>query len=117
MKTQFRANQILQLSLSLCLVLLLPFQLSAWGRKGHHVVARIAFNHLSEKSKTAIATLLQADQNDKEHCGQQASLADKFACISTWADAVRRDTGFTHTASNHFVNIPIFVPTAQRHYD
>lgn len=117
MKIPYRATQFLQLSLSICLMLLLPFQLCAWGRKGHQVVARIAFNHLSGKSKAAIAALLQADQNDKEQCGQQASLADKFACISTWADAVRRDPGFTQTASNHFVNIPIFLPAAQRHYD
>lgn len=117
MKKTSPNNQALRFSLSLCLLLLFPFETRAWGRKGHHVVARIAFLHLSEKSKTAITNLLQADQNDKEHCAQQTSLASKFACISTWADAVRRDPGFTQTASNHFVNIPIFVPAAQRQYD
>ncbi|MBS1811618.1 MAG: hypothetical protein JST84_25885 [Acidobacteria bacterium] len=118
MKKTSRPIQFLRLSICFVLLLtLVPFEASAWGRKGHHVVARIAFNHLSAKSKAAITKLLQADQNDKEQCAQQSSLVDKFACISTWADAVRRDPGFTQTASNHFVNIPVFVPAAQRHYD
>ena len=79
MKKTSPNNQALRFSLSLCLLLLFPFETRAWGRKGHHVVARIAFLHLSEKSKTAITNLLQADQNDKEHCAQQTSLASKFS--------------------------------------
>ena len=105
------------LMISFCIISLLPVNANAWGRAGHHVVARIAARRLSTRAKEALTKLLQADPDDREMCGQQTTLEDKLACISTWADIVRREPQFADTAPLHFVNIPIFAPPAQRQYD
>ncbi len=41
-------------------------------------------------------------------------MADKLACIASWADTVRNENG---TAPLHFVNIPVYAPVADRHYE
>ena len=94
-----------------------PQRAEAWGREGHHVVARIAARHLTPKTQAAIAPLLAADADDREMCKQQSTLEDKLACVSVWADLARRDPQFASTAGLHFVNIPVFAPAAQRKYD
>src|SRR5437867_4682216 len=117
MKSKSARKPVAWLIVSLCLVSLLPPRAGAWGREGHRVIARIAVNHLTAKTKAAIGELLQADPDDREMCSQQVSLVEKMACVSTWADVVRRDLQFACTAPLHFVNIPIYAPPPQRHYD
>ena len=105
---------------SLCLMFVLtlvPGQASAWGKQGHRIVARIAARHLTDKTKTMIATILKADKEDGGNCKQFNVLEDHLACIATWADDVRSSDKYKSTFSFHFVNIPIFAPVAERHYD
>jgi len=113
----FARKPVAWLMVSLCLFSLLPARAGAWGREGHRVIARIAVSHLTAKTKAAIGELLQADPDDREMCSQQTSLDEKMACVSTWADVVKRDLQFACTASLHFVNIPIYAPPPQRRYD
>jgi hypothetical protein len=104
------------MAVALCLVGA-PAGVGAWGQEGHHVVARIAAKHLTAKTRAAILQLLQADPDDREGCAERTSIDDKLACVSVWADDVRRDPQFSNTASFHFVNIPAFAPPSQRRYD
>jgi hypothetical protein len=99
------------------LAALLPADARAWGLKGHHVVARIAFRHLTPRTDAAIANLLHADPDDREACAQLTSREDKLACVSTWADDVKKIPPFDSTGPLHFVNVPIYAPPSERHYD
>jgi len=119
MKVPLRS--VLAYSLSLiCLLTLQPVRANAWGRTGHRIVARIAARHLSPRTKTAIADLLKADENDVGNCKNLSKFEDQLACISTFADEVRNKDKFPQFASNtplHFVDIPIYAPKAKRHYN
>jgi hypothetical protein len=117
MKTRAAKKSAAWLTAALCLTGMLPMRAGAWGREGHHVVARIAAKHLTAKTKAAVILLLQADPDDREKCAQKPSLDDKLACVSVWADDARRDPQFSNTAPLHFVNIPVFAPPSQRRYD
>lgn len=96
---------------------LLPARAAAWGSQGHRIVARIAARHLTAETRTAVVKLLQADPLDSDNCSKVASAEEKLACVSTWADYIRRDKRFTYTSSQHFVDIPIYVPEPRRHYE
>lgn len=99
---------------------LFPFRTSAWGVKGHRIVARIAAKHLTPKTRDAVAAILRADAEDIDQCKQFMSLADQLACVSVWADEVRDGNKFPQYKSTfplHFVNVPIYLPAATRHYD
>ena len=72
--------------------------LISWGVTGHRTIGRIAENHLSEQAKAAIRDLLGG-----------ATLAD----VSTWADEVRNQADYRHTAPWHFVNLPLGLSYAQ----
>jgi hypothetical protein len=119
MKVALRS--VLAHSLSLiCFLTFLPSRAEAWGKDGHRIVARIAARHLSQKTKTAITNLIKADESDVGKCKDLLKFEDQMACISTFADEVRNKEKFPQFASNtplHFVNIPIYAPKAQRHYD
>src|SRR5262245_26791685 len=104
MATSLMKKSGVGLMVLVCLVSLLPVDANAWGRKGHHVVARIAARRMTAKTRDAISQLLKADPDDREMCAQQTTLEDKLACISTWADIVRREPQYTDTAPLHFVN-------------
>lgn len=102
---------------ALCLVGLLPARASAWNNEGHRIVARIAAKHLSARTKAAVLALLSLDKNDSEKCFANKSLEDQMACVSTWADAVKRDPKFRNTVSQHFVDIPVYTKEAVSRYD
>jgi len=95
-------------------VALRPIEVNAWGRDGHRIVARIATRHLTQKTREAINALLESDQEDVGNCKSKTSLEEKLACVSTFADEVRGK--YPRTAGLHFVNIPIYLPAAQRRY-
>lgn len=80
------------LPLFLCtvLVVLLPETASAWGWKGHVVIAKIAARRLSPQARHAVTELLT---------GQ--TLAD----VANWADDIR--AARPETAQWHFVDIPL----------
>lgn len=77
----------------LLLATLVPSQLSAWGPKGHTIVADIAQSRLTPETRKNLQLLLGNDS---------------LASISTWADSVRkeRDESFGW----HFVDIPKDAP-------
>jgi len=66
-------------------------RLSAWGAVGHHVVARIAWAHLTPAARAQATTLLEGGQ-------------DAFIAAATWADEVR--SARPETYNWHFVDIP-----------
>jgi hypothetical protein len=117
MKTTLAGRLVARLLCLMFLLTLVPGQASAWGREGHRIVARLAARHLTEKTKEIIAAILKADKEDAGNCRQFNQLEDQMACIATWADDVRNSDKYKSTASFHFVNIPIFAPSAARHYD
>jgi S1/P1 Nuclease len=95
------------------LVAFAPTRAAAWGKEGHAIVARIAAARLTPKTRTAVGKLLAVDPFFKQNCKQAKSVADKLACIASWADEVRAQR---NNGALHFVDIPIFVPDAQRQY-
>ena len=74
----------------LALILTVPLSASAWGTKGHRVVASIAEDLLTPEARRELTTLLDPG----------TTLAD----LSTWADEVR--AGRPNTGPWHYVNIP-----------
>ena len=67
----------------------------AWGAIGHHVVARIAWAHLTPAARDRVNDLLRADGGG----------LDAFVRASTWADEVR--DARPETYNWHFVNIHV----------
>ena len=71
----------------------------AWGREGHHVVARIAARNLNQTARKKLAVILAT--ND-------AGLEAAMAAASTWPDEIdRKKTG---TDRWHFIDVPITAP-------
>ncbi len=83
-------RSVLSAALGGCLALLSAAPAGAWGATGHRVVGRIAQNHLSEKTRRAIAEMLN---------GQS------LAQISTYPDEVRSDPAFDFASPFHFISI------------
>ncbi len=91
-------------SFKLCLFLFVSCCLSlpsafAWGRKGHAIVAEIAFHYLSEDEKAKLISYLQGMTVDD---------------AANWMDEVRSDPKYSYTASWHYINIPrggLYVPS------
>jgi hypothetical protein len=78
-----------KLTAVLALVAFIPAQLSAWGPKGHAIVADIATAHLTPAAKQNLQLLL----------GQ-----DSLASIANWADDVKKERDESYDW--HFVDIP-----------
>ncbi len=71
-------------------LLLLPNpQAWAWGSEGHHIIADIAWDHLTPAARENVKQFLEGGD---------------LASISTWADDIRPDR--PETAPWHYVNIP-----------
>ncbi len=70
-------------------LLALSVFLISWGVTGHRAIGKIAENHLSPQARVAVSALLG-----------NATHAD----ISTWADEVRYQPEYRHTAPWHFLN-------------
>lgn len=66
--------------------------LLSWGVTGHRAIGEIAQKHLSPEAKQAVSSLLDGK-----------TLAD----VSTWADEVRNEPAYQHTASWHYLNLPM----------
>jgi hypothetical protein len=73
----------------LLLATLVPTQLSAWGPKGHAIVADLAQSRLTPAARANLQLLLGNDS---------------LASIATWADQVRKDRD--ESFGWHFVDIP-----------
>lgn len=73
-----------------------------WGNDGHRIVAYVAQNLLSPDILSEISNLLS---------GQ--SLAD----VASWADEVKRQSGYGWSATLHYVNTPDWACTYERSRD
>ena len=78
-----------KLTAVLALLAFVPVQLSAWGPKGHAIVADIAAAHLTPTAKSNLQLLLGNDS---------------LASIASWADDVRKQRDESYDW--HFVDIP-----------
>lgn len=78
--------------LLLCTLLVTAVALISWGVTGHRTIGRIAANHLSPQASAAIRELLGNE-----------TLAE----ASTWADEVRNQPNYKHTAPWHYINLPL----------
>jgi len=76
------------------IICLSSFQVMAWGKTGHRVVGKIAFNHLSIPARKAVEAILDGDS---------------LAQVTNWPDFMRsNDDPFWHkwSVSWHYVSIP-----------
>ena len=82
----------LRVKLSLLLSILVSGYIFAWGVTGHRVIAEIAENHLSRKSKREIKKLLGKE---------------KMVYWANWADAIKSDSTDTWkgTSQWHYINV------------
>ena len=86
------------------LAVCMPRHAGAWGCTGHHIVARIAMEHLSVAARTAVEELLTAhpiEQHLARFCNDQS--VDAFISAATWADDVKRAEG---TGTWHYIDVP-----------
>lgn len=67
-----------------------PFQAAAWGKKGHGIVAEIAFSMLDTNTKQFVYKYLNG-----------MSIED----AATWMDDVRSDHSYDYMKTWHYVNI------------
>lgn len=72
--------------------LVLTIGLISWGTAGHKTVAAVAEKHLLPNVKNVVSAYLE---------GQQ------MTDVSSWADEVRDQPEYKHTASWHFLNLPL----------
>ncbi len=70
----------------------------AWGRKGHSIVAEIAFHNLSKEDSAKIMSYLQGMT---------------LAAAANYMDDVRSDPKYSYTSTWHYLNIPkggLYIP-------
>ncbi len=76
--------------LAAAILVSLPHNLFAWGKKGHGIVAEIAFTMLDSNTKTAVYKYLGATTIEQ---------------ASTWMDEVRSDHRYDYMKTWHYVNV------------
>jgi hypothetical protein len=77
---------------------------SAWGCKGHQVVALIAERHLDHRAREMAAQLLAAAPAHPDLRHSCPEVGDWLADASTWADDIRHVR--PDTAPWHFIDVP-----------
>jgi hypothetical protein len=89
------------LALGMCLfALALPGLASAWGPKGHAIIARMAYAQLNPRASAAVDKLLALDRD--------TLTGTDLAARASWADAYARKK--PETAPWHFINIQVDDP-------
>jgi hypothetical protein len=109
LRPKFTSRQFLRVGIFACLVLLalisLPTRASAWGCKGHQVVALLAEKHLNPRALAMAKKILAEgpiDPNLTRYCKEGGT--DPLANASTWPDDIR---GIRPEASPwHYIDIP-----------
>jgi hypothetical protein len=72
-------------------IVIVAVSLVSWGVVAHRSIAKIAENHLTPKTKTAVYALLGTES---------------MPLVSTYADEIRSDNNYDYTSSWHYVNPP-----------
>lgn len=94
-----------RLSIFLLLVFAMTPSAHAWSYKAHRVIGELAERQLSPSTRRSVQTLL-ADEP-----------TPGLAAVSTWADELRGDERWRHTARWHFMNFPRGECRYQAHRD
>jgi hypothetical protein len=76
---------------TVAILLILSFEIFAWGATGHRVVGLVAERHLTKKAKKNIALVLKSE-----------TLAE----VSNYMDFIRSDNSYSHMTSWHYATIP-----------
>lgn len=71
--------------------LLISLNSFAWGPTGHRIVGKIAENHLTQKSKNALAKILGSEM---------------LPIVTNWPDFIRSDRSWDKAVTWHYVTIP-----------
>ncbi len=80
----------MQRILVLLLLCYLPQLLCAWGANGHRIVARIAYDNLSDRARQRV----------------DAALGDNYlAQVSTWPDYIRAEKGWDFASPWHYMTV------------
>lgn len=66
-----------------------------WGRDGHKIVCKIAYQEVSSQTRRAIDNLLAEDDD-----------YDSFPESCLWADVIRREPKYGKYPTAHYMNIP-----------
>ena len=74
----------------LCVFLVLPTKTLAWGKKGHTLVAEVAFRYLDKKTKDIVLGYLDG-----------MSIED----AANWMDNIKDDHSYDYMKPYHYVNI------------
>src|SRR5579871_4010873 len=85
-----------------------PTPASAWGCKGHQVVALLAEKHLTQHAREMVNKILAGspiDPNLSRYCKEGGT--DPMADASTWPDDIRAQR--PETAPWHYIDIPLGV--------
>lgn len=69
--------------------ILIPSKSFAWGKKGHHLVAEVAFNYLDENTKKIVLQYLDGMTIEE---------------ASTWMDDIKSDHSFDYMKPLHYIN-------------
>ena len=82
--------------LLLLFIMLTPVEARAFGPAAHKVVARIAYDNLTEEAKEAVDLILSFEEKSEDRNIERAA---------TWADRVRGDKRYGYLSPLHFTNI------------
>jgi len=98
---------VFRASLCLCLVVLMPAPLLAWGSIGHMTVAYVAYQHLTPAAKARVRDLLVlnpdlASWEKQVPAGTSAEDHDRimFMIAATWADDIKGDSRYSDEGSD-----------------
>ena len=76
--------------LFICLAMLIPALASAWGQKGHDVVAYIAEKHLSKRTLKRVTEVLDGNS---------------LVYVANWMDNASHTDEYAYTKTWHYVNV------------
>ena len=76
--------------LFICLAMLVPMLASAWGQKGHDVVAYIAEKHLSKRTLKRVTEVLDGNS---------------LVYVANWMDNASHTPAYAYTKTWHYKNI------------
>lgn len=91
-----------------------PAPASAWGCKGHQVIALLAEKHLTPHAREMVQKILGAspiDPNLSRYCKEGG--IDAMADASTWPDDIRAQR--PETSPWHYIDIPLGVTASAAH--
>jgi hypothetical protein len=117
----------LPLFLAALLALVLPGQAGAWNSLGHMIVAKLAYDELSDGQRAALFKLLQTHPHYTQHLaahrpedvGEVEWAVLRAAVWSDWIrprEGDRRGSEVTkfHRSEDHYINIPIVEPKDEK---